>query len=61
MSLVWRRMRKTEEKWEKLTKRIWVCRSQRVGVLIYIFILVNWKLVNEYDEGILGIKIEESK
>ena len=61
MSLVWRRMRKTEEKWEKLTKRTWVCKSQRVGVLIYIFILVNWKLVNEYDEGILGIKIEESK
>ena len=47
MSLVWRRMRKTEEKWEKLTKRTWVYRSQRVGVLIYIFILVNWKLVNE--------------
>ena len=40
---------------------MWVCGSLSVGVLIYIFIPVRWKLVSGYDEGILGIKIEESK
>ena len=31
------------------------------NILIYIFIHISWKLVSEYDESILDIKIEESK
>ena len=47
-------MRKTD----KVYVSLWVL---KLGVLIYIFIPDSWKLVYGYDEGILGIKIDESK